>query len=79
VGNEKDREPAGLGEGAYMLRTNLQADSAEQMWSMYMQLTEAEASFRSAQERAIDSAFVSSEGAAGQGHVLVAFLGYAYG
>lgn len=31
-----------LREGAYMLRTNLQADSAEQMWSMYMQLTEAE-------------------------------------
>jgi len=29
-----------------MLRTNLQADSAEQMWSMYMQLTEAETSFR---------------------------------
>ena len=25
-----------------MLQTNLQADSAEQMWSMYMQLTEAE-------------------------------------
>jgi hypothetical protein len=30
-----------LREGAYLLRTNLQADSAEQMWSMYMQLTEA--------------------------------------
>src|SRR6202163_4142559 len=33
-------------EGAYLLRTNLKADTAEQMWSMYMQLTEAEASFR---------------------------------
>ncbi len=43
----KDREAwRDLREGAYMLRTNLQADSAEQMWSMYMQLTEAEASFR---------------------------------
>jgi hypothetical protein len=55
-----------LREGAYLLRTNLQADSAEEMWSKYMQLTEAEASFR-AEERAFDPAFVPSEGAAGQG------------
>jgi hypothetical protein len=34
---KKDREAwRDLREGAYMLRTNLQADSAEQMWSMYM-------------------------------------------
>lgn len=33
-------------EGAYLLRTNLQAESAEQLWSKYMQLTEAESSFR---------------------------------
>jgi hypothetical protein len=31
-----------LREGAYMLRTNLQADSAEQLWLKYMQLTEAD-------------------------------------
>jgi transposase len=35
-----------LREGAYMLRTNLQANSTEELWSKYMQLTEAEASFR---------------------------------
>ena len=28
-----------LREGAYVLRTNLQADSAEERWSKYMQLT----------------------------------------
>ena len=33
-------------EGAYLLRTNLQTDTAEQLWAKYMQLTEAEASFR---------------------------------
>src|SRR6516165_5857232 len=33
-------------EGAYLLRTNLQVASAEELWSKYMQLTEAEASFR---------------------------------
>jgi hypothetical protein len=33
-------------EGAYLLRTNLQADTAEELWAKYMQLTEAEACFR---------------------------------
>ncbi len=32
-------------EGAYLLRTNLN-ETAEELWSKYMQLTEAEASFR---------------------------------
>src|SRR6266699_6160828 len=35
-----------LREGSYILRTNLQAETAEELWSKYMQLTEAEASFR---------------------------------
>src|SRR5450759_2155308 len=35
-----------LREGSYLLRTNLKADTAEQLWSQYMQLTEAEAAFR---------------------------------
>jgi hypothetical protein len=33
-------------EGAYLLRTNLQAETAEELWAKYMQLTAAEASFR---------------------------------
>jgi len=33
-------------EGAYLLRTNIRAGTAEELWSKYMQLTEAEASFR---------------------------------
>src|SRR5260370_12472965 len=36
----------GLREGAYLLRTNLQAGTAEELWSRYMQLTQAGASFR---------------------------------
>jgi hypothetical protein len=32
-------------EGAYLLRTNLTAETAEELWSKYMQLTETEASF----------------------------------
>jgi len=33
-------------EGSYLLRTNLQAESAAELWTKYMQLTEAEAAFR---------------------------------
>ena len=75
---KKDRQAwRDLREGAYMLRTNLQADSAEQMWSMYMQLTEAEASFRALKsELSIRPLFHQKEPRV-KAHVLVAFLGYA--
>src|SRR6202162_2658851 len=75
---KKDREAwRDLREGAYMLRTNLQANSAEQMWSMYMQLTEAEASFRALKsELSIRPLFHQKEPRV-KAHVLVAFLGYA--
>ena len=75
---KKDKEAwRDLREGAYMLRTNLQADSAGQMWSMYMQLTEAEASFRALKsELSIRPLFHQKEPRV-KAHVLVAFLGYA--
>ena len=64
-------------EGAYLLRTNLQGDTAEQLWSKYMQLTEAEASFRVLKsELAIRPLFHQKERRV-KAHVLVAFLGYA--
>lgn len=67
----------GLREGAYMLRTNLQAGTAEELWSRYMQLTEAEASFRALKsELAIRPLFHHLEPRV-KAHVVVAFLGYA--
>jgi transposase len=67
----------GLREGAYMLRTNLQAGAAEELWSRYMQLTEAEASFRALKsELSIRPLFHQLEPRV-KAHVLVAFLGYA--
>jgi hypothetical protein len=66
-----------LREGAYMLRTNLTAGSAEELWSKYMQLTEAEASFRALKsELSIRPLFHQKEPRV-KAHVLVAFLGYA--
>ena len=66
-----------LREGAYMLRTNLTAGSAEELWSKYMQLTEAEASFRTLKsELSIRPLFHQKEPRV-KAHVMVAFLGYA--
>ena len=66
-----------LREGAYLLRTNLQADSAEELWSNYMQLTEAEASFRALKsELSIRPLFHQKEPRV-KAQVLVAFLEYA--
>jgi transposase len=66
-----------LREGAYMLRTNLQAGTAEELWSQYMQLTEAEASFRALKsELSIRPLFHQLEPRV-KAHVMVAFLGYA--
>ena len=40
------RNWAALSEGCYMLRTNINDWSGEELWKAYMQLTEAEAAFR---------------------------------
>jgi transposase len=67
----------GLREGAYMLRTNLQAGTGEELWSRYMQLTEAESSFRALKsELSVRPLFHQLEPRV-KAHVMVAFLGYA--
>ena len=64
-------------EGAYLLRTNLKAETAEELWAKYMQLTEAEASFRALKsELSIRPLFHQIEPRV-KAHVMVAFLGYA--
>jgi transposase len=66
-----------LREGAYILRTNLQAETAEELWSKYMQLTEAEASFRALKsELSLRPLFHQLESRV-KAHVMVAFIGYA--
>jgi len=66
-----------LREGAYVLRTNLPAGSAEDLWTKYIQLTEAEASFRALKsELSIRPLFHQKEPRV-KAHVMVAFLGYA--
>ena len=64
-------------EGAYLLRTNLEGESAEELWTKYIQLTEAEAAFRALKsELSIRPLFHQIEPRV-KAHILVAFLGYA--
>jgi transposase len=64
-------------EGAYLLRTNLEGQTAEELWTKYIQLTEAEAAFRALKsELAIRPLFHQLEHRV-KAHILVAFLGYA--
>jgi hypothetical protein len=66
-----------LREGAYLLRSYVPAGSAEELWSEYMQLTEAEAAFRVLKsELQIRPLFHQKESRV-KAHVMVAFLGYA--
>jgi transposase len=64
-------------EGAYLLRTNIKAGTAAELWAKYMQLTEAEAYFRALKsELSIRPLFHQLEPRV-KAHVMVAFLGYA--
>src|SRR3989454_7836484 len=61
-------------EGAYLLRTNLQADSAAELWTKYIQLTEAETAFRALKsELSIRPLFHRLE-RRGEGRILGAFF-----
>jgi transposase len=63
-------------EGAYLLRTNLTATTASELWEKYMQLTEVEAAFRALKsELSIRPLFHQLERRV-KAHVMVAFLGY---
>ena len=63
-------------EGAYLLRTNLEGATVEELWTKYIQLTEAEAAFRALKsELSIRPLFHQLEPRV-KAHILVAFLGY---
>jgi transposase len=64
-------------EGAYLLRTNLAGHDEPELWSMYMQLNDAEAAFRTLkQDLSIRPVFHQTEHRV-KAHVLVCFLAYA--
>jgi len=66
-----------LREGAYLLRTNLIGETAEELWKKYIQLTEAEAAFRALKSELLIRPIFHQLERRVKAHVLVAFLGYA--
>jgi hypothetical protein len=64
-------------DGAYLLRTNLQADTLEGLWTKYIQLTEAEAVFRVLKSELLIRPLFHQLEPRVKAHILVAFLGYA--
>lgn len=68
---------ATLSEGAYLLRTNLTDRTPQDLWKTYMQLTDAEAAFRTIKsELCLRPVYHQLEHRV-HAHILVAFLAYA--
>jgi transposase len=75
--DEKDLAFQHLRQGAYLLRTNLTGITEEELWKMYMQLSDAEAAFRTLkQDLSIRPIYHQVESRA-KAHVLVCFIAYA--
>ena len=70
-------EWAELSEGTYILRSNITDWSAEDLWRLYTQLTEAEAAFRIQKSELKIRPVWHQTAERAQGHILVCFLAYA--
>jgi transposase len=70
------RNWAALSEGCYLLRTNINDWSAEELWKAYMQLTEAEAAFRIHKSDLRIRPIWHQKTERVQAHILVCFLAY---
>jgi transposase len=68
---------AALSEGAYLLRTNLTGRSPEELWRTYIQLTDAEAAFRTIKSELDLRPIYHQTTRRVHAHILVAFLAYA--
>jgi transposase len=74
--DKKKFQHAELRDGHYLLRTNLGADNPEQLWKLYMQLTQIEAAFRCLKtDLKIRPIYHQLEQRV-EAHILVAFLSY---
>lgn len=67
---------SGLSEGAYLLRTNLTGYSPEELWKMYIQLSDAESAFRMHKTDLRLRPIWHQREDRVQAHILVCFLAY---
>ena len=75
--NAKWAEWAKVSEGAYILRSNVADWKPEDLWSAYMQLTEAENAFRIQKSQLSIRPVWHHKAERVQAHILVCFLAYA--
>lgn len=68
---------AKLSEGTYILRSNITDWNAEDLWNLYIQLTEAEAAFRIQKSELKIRPIWHHKAERTEGHILVCFLAYA--
>jgi transposase len=68
---------AALRDGAYLLRTNLNDHTPEDLWRTYVQLTDAEAAFRTIKTDLVVRPIYHQTRRRVHAHILVAFLAYA--
>jgi transposase len=73
---ESRRNWAALSEGCYMLRTNIEDWSGEELWRAYIQLTEAEAAFRIHKSDLRIRPVWHQKTERVQAHILVCFLAF---
>jgi transposase len=73
---EEASQWAGLKEGCYLLRTNVQGSDVAELWRTYIQLTEAEAAFRIAKSDLGIRPIWHQKGERVGAHILVCFLAY---
>jgi len=64
-------------EGAYLIRTNIKETDPVKMWEKYIQLTEAEAAFRTLKSELVIRPIWHQKEKRVQAHIMVAFMGYA--
>jgi transposase len=69
-------EWAALSKGAYVLRTNIEDWSDEQLWKAYIQLTQAEAAFRIHKDQLRVRPIWHQRADRVQAHILVCFLAF---
>ena len=73
---ESWRDWAGLSEGCYLLRSNVNDWTGEELWGAYMQLTEAEAAFRIHKSDLRIRPIWHQKQERVEAHILVCFLAY---
>ena len=68
---------AQMTQGVYLLRTNLEAHNSEELWKAYIQLTEAEAAFRTLKSDLGVRPIYHQKSGRVQAHIMVCFLALA--